>query len=104
MYFAVQSMAAEFSTAILLVDEIRKTGKKPSMIIVSMKADFISRARDRTVFTCLKPSGMQQKIEKAISSDEAQVIDMVSTGRSEGWDKVSEFHFQWSVKRRKEKP
>lgn len=99
-YFAVQSMAAELSTAsgCLLAIE----GKKPSVafIIVDMKASFLKKAIDRVYFTCNDCQNAFEAVEKCIQSGEAQTASFKTTGRMKDGTVVSEFEFTWSFKQR----
>ena len=52
MFWAVQGMAAEFPTGILLTDQIRKSGREISMLVLNNKANFSKKATGRINFTC----------------------------------------------------
>ena len=52
MFWAVQGMAAEFPTGILLTDQIRKSGRNISMLVLNNKANFSKKATGRINFTC----------------------------------------------------
>jgi hypothetical protein len=74
MYFAVQSMAAELSTASTCL--LAVAGQKPSIafIIVDMKASFFKKATSKVYFTC----------EDAIQAFEAVKKMQVFGGSSNG--------------------
>ena len=51
MFWAVQGMAAEFSTGFLCAEKIRKSGKKISMLVVHNQAEFTKKAVGRVTFS-----------------------------------------------------
>ena len=51
MFWAVQGMAAEFSTGFLCAEKIRKSGKKISMLVVKNEAEFTKKAVGRITFS-----------------------------------------------------
>lgn len=100
MYFAVQSMAAELSTAspCLLAVE----GHRPSVafIIVDMNAKFYKKATGRVSFTCEDGHLAFEAVEKAVASGEAHSATFHTIGRLKNGAIVSEFDFTWSFKQR----
>ena len=52
MYFAVQAMAAELTTGALVMFQIRKSGRKISMLVANNKANFTKKAVGRITFVC----------------------------------------------------
>ena len=50
MFWAVQGMAAEFSTGVLCAEKIRKSGKKISMLVVHNQAEFTKKATNIEIF------------------------------------------------------
>ena len=53
MYFAVQAMAAELTTGALVMMQIKKSGKKISMLVANNNGNFTKKATGRITFTCL---------------------------------------------------
>lgn len=100
MYFAVQSMAAELSTASPCLLAVQ--GHKPSIafIIVDLKARFYKKATDRVYFTCEDGGIAFEAVEKAIQTGESQAATFRTTGRMKDGTVVSEFEFTWSFKQR----
>ncbi|GGB75499.1 thioesterase [Flavobacterium suaedae] len=98
MYFAVQAMAAELTTGALVMYQIKKSGKKISMLVANNKSNFSKKARGQITFTCNDGHVLKEAIEKAISTGEGQTFWMNSTGVDEKGDQVSEFEFEWSIK------
>ncbi|MEP1033265.1 thioesterase [Ekhidna sp.] len=101
IYFAVQSMAAELSTASPCLLAI--TGKKPSVafIIVDLKANFTKKASDRVYFTCEDGAKAFEAVDQCISSGEATESTFKTVGKMKDGTIVSEFEFTWSFKQRK---
>ncbi len=52
MFWAVQGMAAEFSTGALMISKIKDSGKRVSMLVTSNTASFSKKATGRITFTC----------------------------------------------------
>ncbi|MEQ6165710.1 DUF4442 domain-containing protein [Ekhidna sp. MALMAid0563] len=101
IYFAVQSMAAELSTATPCMLAI--TGKKPSVafIIVDLKATFSKKATGRVYFTCEDGSKAFAAVEKCIETGDSAEVTLKTVGKMKDGTVVSEFEFTWSFKQRK---
>ncbi len=52
MYFAVQSMAVELSTAAPVILALKGIDVNVALIITELKVDFVKKARSKVVFTC----------------------------------------------------
>lgn len=100
MYFAAQSMAAEFSTAVLLVNQIEKSKGNLALIIISMKANFLERATEKVIFTCHVDNTLELTVKKAMETGEPVTIELPSIGKDLKGNHVSEFYFTWSLKLR----
>ena len=98
MYFAVQAMAAELSTGVLVMYHIHNSNKKVSMLVTGNSATFTKKARGRITFTCNEGAVVQDAIAAAIATGQGQVFRLHSTGMDEAGDKVSLMEFEWSVK------
>jgi len=98
MYFAVQAMAAELSTGALVMNHIRKSGHKVSMLVANNKCNFSKKATGRIRFACNDGALIQKAIENAIASGEGQTCWMTSVGTNENGEQVSELQFEWTVK------
>ncbi|MHA6696988.1 DUF4442 domain-containing protein [Chryseobacterium sp. A301] len=98
MFWAVQGMAAEFSTGILCADKIRKTSQKISMLVVQNKAEFTKKAVGRIHFSCEQGEEIESAIQLAIKSGEGQTLWLRSKGINEKGETVSQFEFLWSFK------
>ena len=98
MFWAVQGMAAEFSTGTLVVDRIKETGKNVSMLIANNTAHFSKKARGKITFTCKDGHLIKEALDLAISTGEGQTVWMESVGVNEDGIVVSTFRFEWTLK------
>lgn len=98
MYFAVQAMAAELTTGALVMYQIKKSGKKISMLVANNKGNFSKKATGRITFTCKDGHLIEEAIRNAIATGEGQTFWMKSIGTDEKGDQVSEMDFEWSVR------
>lgn len=100
MYFAVQSMAAELSTATGCLVAAR--GRKPSVafIIVDSKAKFFKKATSKVEFTCKEVALAFAAVENCIKTGEAISQNFKTIGVQADGTVVSEFEFTWSFKQR----
>ena len=98
MFWAVQGMAAEFSTGALMISKIQESGKRVSMLVTSNNATFTKKAVGRIKFTCNDGKATDEVLRKAIETGEGQTLWMQSVGVNEEGVVVSTFNFEWSVK------
>ncbi|MFL1011153.1 DUF4442 domain-containing protein [Flavisericum labens] len=98
MFWAVQGMAAEFSTGALVTAKIQESGKRVSMLVTSNKADFTKKATGKITFTCNDGHLIDDALNKTIKTGEGQTLWMTSVGVNEEGVEVSNFKFEWSIK------
>ena len=98
MYFAVQAMAAELTTGSLVMMQIKKSGKKISMLVAKNNSNFSKKATGRITFTCNDGHLIEEAIKQTIATGEGQTIWMKSVGVNEKREQVSEMNFEWSIK------
>lgn len=98
MYFAVQAMAAELSTGAIVIDHIRESENKISMLVAQNKAAFSKKATGKISFVCNDGKLISEAIEKTIATGEGQTCWMKSVGTNEEGVEVSVFDFEWTVK------
>jgi len=101
MYWAVQGMASELTTGMLVMKQIADSGKKISMLVTHQSGTFTKKARGRITFTCNDGPKIKQAIEKTITSGEGETITLISEGFDESGEFVSRFEYEWSVKAKK---
>jgi hypothetical protein len=98
MFWAVQGMAAEFSTGALVIAKIQESGQKISMLVTTNKAVFTKKATGKITFTCNDGDKIDQAIAQTIKTGEGQTVWMQSQGVNEDGVVVSTFDFEWSIK------
>ena len=98
MFWAVQGMAAELTTGVLVMDQIRKSGKRISMLVANNNATFTKKATGRITFTCTDGAKIREGVQRAIETGEGQTVWMQSTGVNSEGIPVSTFNFEWTLK------
>ncbi len=98
MFWAVQGMAAELTTGALMIDQIRASGRKISMLVANNNASFTKKATGKITFTCEDGDLIDEAIQRTIQSGEGQTIWMKATGVNEDGVVVSVFNFEWTIK------
>lgn len=98
MYFACQSMAAEMSTALPVIDAIYQSSPAISMLIVKNEATYFKKATGRVDFSCSTGTTVRDAVQKAKASGEGVEITLTSIGTDDSGDKIAEFGFTWSIK------
>lgn len=103
MYFAVQAMAAELSTGAMVIDQIKESGQKISMLVAQNKAHFTKKATGKLEFTCKDGHLIHDAIQETIKTGEGQTFWMKSIGVNEEGIAVSTFEFEWTVRLKSKK-
>ena len=98
MFWAVQGMAAELTTGILLMNEIAYSKKNISMLVLNNKANFSKKATGLITFSCNQGTEIKKTIDRAIETNESQTIWLNSVGLNAKSETVSSFSFEWTLK------
>lgn len=98
MFWAVQGMAAELSTGILVMQAIDLSGKKVSMLVTNMNATFTKKATGKIQFKCNDGIAIKEAIQRSVETGEGQTVLVTSEGINEEGISVSKFEFEWSLK------
>jgi len=98
MFWAVQGMAAELTTGILLMNEIAYSKKNISMLVLNNKANFSKKATGIITFSCNQGTEIKKTIDRAIETNESQTIWLNSVGLNAQSETVSSFSFEWTIK------
>ena len=98
MYFAVQAMAAEMTTGVLVMLHIKASGKNVSMLVAQNKSVFTKKATGRITFVCSQGDAIKEAINEAIASKEGKTIWLTSIGKNANGEQVSEMQFEWTLK------
>ena len=97
MFWAVQGMAAELTTGMLLMQEIQISKRKVSMLVLNNKANFSKKAQGRITFSCNSADLITNAIKKLLETDKPQTLWLTSKGIDENNDLVSTFEFEWTL-------
>ena len=98
MYWAVQGMASELTTGVLVMKHIAESKKNISMLVTHQEGDFFKKAKGIITFSCKDGKEIKEAIEKTINTGEGQTIILKSEGINEKGEKVSLFSYTWSIK------
>ena len=98
MFWAVQGMAAELATGVLVMKAIKEHNRKVSMLVLNNRANFSKKARGRINFVCQERLAAKEAVEKAIQTKQPQTVWLTSFGTDEAGDVVSTFEFEWTIK------
>lgn len=98
LYFAVQNMAAELSTGVLVMQAIQAQDKPVSMLVVEAQSKFFKKATGRISFKCADGQIINDAVQKSIAENTSQIIDVPAKAYNSDNQLVSEFSFTWSVK------
>ena len=101
MYFAVEAMAAEMASGMLVFGQVYKRQPAISMLVVKMEVDFVKKATGIILFTCDEGEKIQEQINQSIQDGEAKTFVCTSTGKNELNETVAVFNITWSVKAKK---
>ncbi len=98
MYFAVQSMAAELSTAAPALMALKGKGENIAFIIVDVKAEFLKKAQSKITFSCLDYGKFEKAISSLDKSNDTVAVTAKTVGKDTDNDDVAIFYFTWSFK------
>ena len=97
MFWAVQGMAAELTTGLLIMKGIKESNAKVSMLVLNNNANFSKKATGRITFSCTQGAEITQLMDELIKSGTPKTIWMESVGTDEAGDIVSRFNFEWTL-------
>ena len=100
MYFAVQSMAAELSTAAPVMLALKGADASIALIIVDLKVGFVKKAQSRITFTCLDYGKINDAVTQLKQAGDTAAVEVKTVGRDTDGNEVATFYFTWSFKRR----
>jgi len=98
MFWAVQGMAAELASGVLLMRKVNDHDMPISMLLIETKASFSKKAKGKITFNCNEGESAHNLVEKAIVTKQGQSQWFVCVGVDESGDEVSRFNFHWSVR------
>ena len=97
-YFAVQAMAAEFSTGALVLLATAEAGVPFSTLIINMQSTFGKKAISRATFRCDGGEAVFRAVAEAKATGEPRTVALETVGTLADGTEVSRFTFVWSVK------
>jgi acyl-coenzyme A thioesterase PaaI-like protein len=98
MYFASLSMAAEMAAGIMALAEVMDAKVPVSMLVLTMRAEFLKKAKSKVVFECLEGSKITEAISNSLQTNQGQVVELLSIGTDENGQIVANFWFTWTFK------
>lgn len=98
IYFAVLSMAAELSTAVLAMASIYNAQVPVSMLVFDMNAKFTKKATSRIVFHCDQAEDVVKAVEESLATGEGKTVTVKTKGTDVNGVQVAEFNFTWTFK------
>ena len=99
MFWAVQGMAAELTTGMLLTKSIQESNTNISMLLVGNKSNFYKKAVGKIKFICDQGETAKELINLT-KKNTTHKAWLKAKGFDETGDMVSEFDFEWSCKKR----
>ena len=101
IYFAVLAMAAELSTGVLVMQAIRNSSKRFSMLVIENQSVFHKKAIGKITFTCDDGKKLSAEMEACKTSENnARSFWMTSIGKNIQGEEVATFYFKWSIKQK----
>ena len=97
MFWAVQGMAAELSTGVLIMQEAKDLDIKISMLVINNKANFTKKAKGKLVFSCRPTDSIKNTFQNLLETKNPQTLWLQSMGIDEKGDTVSTFDFEWTL-------
>lgn len=98
MFWAVQGMASELATGVLVMKEIAASNRKISMLVTNMNGTFTKKATGKIRFECNQGQLIRETIQKAIETGEGQTVIVTAEGFNNEGISVSKFEYEWSLK------
>ena len=97
MFWAVQGMAAELTTGVLIMEAIQNSKRKVSMLVLNNRANFSKKARGKVLFECDEKQKILKAMNQLIKTQQPQAIWLTSKGIDQNGDIVSTFEFEWTL-------
>jgi len=98
MYFAVQSMGAELSTASLATLAIKGYPYSIALIVTEMSSKYFKKATGDLTFKCDEGEKIFKAVNEAVKTKKGVEAKVKTIGKMKDGTVVSEFYFTWSFK------
>ena len=100
MFWAIQGMAAELSTGVLIMQASKSLKCDISMLVINNKATFTKKAKGQIVFSCNNGEAVEKTFTKLLKTNKFQTLWLQAIGVDEEGDIVSTFDFEWTLLRK----
>jgi hypothetical protein len=100
LYWVVQGMASELTTGMLIIKQKDKSGFDISMLVTSNTSKFFKKARGKIVFECSDVKKLHEAFLGLTKDNPTTILNLNSKGFDSDGDLVSEFTYEWSLKRK----
>ena len=100
MYFAVQSMAAELSTAAPVLMALKGLDASVALIIVDLKVEFVKKAQSKVTFSCFDYDKIHHAVSHLKQAGDIATVTVKTVGSDVDGNEVAVFYFTWSFKQR----
>ena len=100
MFWAIQGMAAELSTGVLIMQASKSFKCDISMLVINNKATFTKKAKGQIVFSCNNGEAVEKTFTKLFKTNKSQTLWLQTIGVDEEGDIVSTFDFEWTLLRK----
>ena len=97
MFWAVQGMAAELTTGVLIMQAIKNSNRKISMLVLNNRANFSKKAKGKILFECNENQILSKAMNQLLETQVPQTIWLTSKGVDQNGDIVSTFKFEWTL-------
>ena len=97
MFWAIQGMAAELSTGVLIMQASKSFKCDISMLVINNKATFRKKARGQIVFSCNNGEAVEKTFTKLFKTNKSQTLWLQAKGVDKEGDIVSTFDFEWTL-------
>jgi hypothetical protein len=97
LFWAVQGMAAELTTGMLITQAITLSKKNISMLVLNNKANFSKKAKGLISFNCYQGEKINETINRLLETKKSQTLWVKSVGKDQSGDVVSSFDFEWTL-------
>lgn len=97
MFWAVQGMAAELATGVLIMQAAKASQNKISMLVINNKANFTKKAKGKLLFSCHPGDSIENTFANLVDTKKPQTLWLQARGVDEEGDVVSTFDFEWTL-------
>tara|TARA_A100001011_G_scaffold382545_1_gene452501 strand:- start:26354 stop:26806 length:453 start_codon:yes stop_codon:yes gene_type:complete len=97
IFWAIQGMAAELSTGVLIMQASKSFKCDISMLVINNKATFTKKAKGQIVFSCDNGEAVDKTFTKLLKTNKSQTLWLKAKGIDKEGDIVSTFDFEWTL-------